>query len=282
MRQSVKDGDTDKDVKKGDKLKKNTTIVVTISSGEAQLDMIDVTGLDGATAKKRLEEELEAKVKEEYEYSDDVEEGKVMSTSPKVGTPVSKGCDVTMILSRGKKPAEQVTVPDVSNGTFTEEAARKELQNKGLSVGTVTKEYSSSVPKGNVMGQSYASGKKVDAGTAINLVVSDGPKPTEATKPPTTAPTTAPKPKNYTGTFTIQASKLPADFTSGMVKITLTQNVNGSDKTTTIYEGNLSREHDFPYSKTVNGAADVNTGIIQMTINGTVVYTESISFKATD
>lgn len=265
-------------VEKGKKVKKNTTIVVTISSGEAQTEMIDVINLDGSTAKKRLEEELEAKVKEEFEYSDEYEEGKVISTSPKVGSSVSKGSEITIVLSRGPKPAEQVTVPDVSNGTFTEEAARNELIQKKLSVGTVTREFSSTVPKGNVMGQSYSSGKKVDAGTAINLVVSDGPKPTETTKAPTTAPTT--KAKDFTGTFTIQASKLPADFESGTVKITLTQTVNGTDKTTTIYEGNLSRESDFPYTKTVHGAADVSTGTIQMTINGTVVYTESISFKA--
>lgn len=269
-------------VKKGEKVKKNTTIVVTISSGEAQLEMIDVLNLDGSTATKRLEEELDAKVKEEFEYSDTVEEGRVISTSPKAGSSISPGSDVTIVLSRGPKPAEQVTVPNVSNGSFTEEQARTELTQKGLSVGSITRENSSSVPKGYVMGQSYSSGKKVDAGTAIDLVVSDGPKPTTA--PPTTAPpaTTATKAKNYTGTFTIQASKLPADFESGTVKITLTQTVNGADKTTTIYEGNLSRESDFPYTKTVNGAPDVNSGIIQMTINGTVVYTESITFRATD
>lgn len=264
-------------VKKDKKVKKNTTIVVTISSGEAQLEMINVVGMDSATAKKRLEEELDANVKEEYEYSDEVDEGKVISTSPKEGTSVSKGSDVTIVLSRGPKPAEKVEVPDVSNGSFTEDAAKKALTQAGLTVGNVTREYSSSVAKGNVMGQSYSSGKKVDAGTAIDLVVSDGPKPTTAT---TTTTTT--KAKNYTGTFTIQASKLPADFVSGAVKITLTQTVNGTDKTTTIYEGNLSRETDFPYTKTVNGAADVNSGTIQMTINGTVVYTESISFKAAD
>ena len=265
-------------VEKGEKVEKNTTIYVTISSGEAQFEMIDVLKLDGATATKRLEEELDAKVKEEFEYSDDVEEGRVISTSPKAGSSISPGSDVTIVLSRGPKPAEQVTVPNVSNGNFTEEEARRELTQKGLSVGSITRENSSSVPKGYVMGQSYNSGKKVDAGTAIDLVVSDGPKPTTTT----TTTTTTTKAKNYTGTFTIQASKLPADFESGIVKITLTQTVNGTDKTTTIYEGNLSRESDFPYTKTVNGAADVNSGTIQMTINGTVVYTETITFRATD
>ena len=268
-------------VKKGDKVKKNTTIVVTISSGETQLEMIDVIKLDRATATKRLEEELDANVKEEFEYSDEIEEGRVISTSPKAGSSVSKGSDVTIVLSRGPKPAEKVTVPNVSNGNYTEEAARSELTKRGLSVGSVTREYSSTIPKGNVMGQSYSSGKKVDAGTAIDLVVSDGPKPTTTTTTTTTT-TKATKAKNYTGTFTIQASKLPADFESGMVKITLTQTINGTDKTTTIYEGNLSRESDFPYTKTINGAPDVNSGIIQMTINGEVVYTESITFKATD
>jgi serine/threonine-protein kinase len=265
-------------VKKGKKVDKNTTIVVTISSGEAQLEMIDVVGLDRATAAKQLEEELDANVKEEYEYSEDVAEGKVISTSPKEGTSISKGADVTLVLSRGAKPAEKVTVPNVSTGSYTEETAKKELTQAGLTVGSTSTEYSSTVAKGYVIGQSYSGGKSVDAGTAIDLVISDGPKPT-TTAATTTTTTTTTAAKAYKGSFTIQASQLPSDFESGKVTITLTQTVNGSEKTTTIYGGNLSKS-DFPYSKTVDGAANVNSGTIQMVIDGNVVYTETISFKA--
>ena len=70
----------------------------------------------------------------------------------------------------------------------TEDMARKILDSVGLDVGSVKHGYSSDYPEGQVCFQSVNEGAKVDQGTAINLIISDGPDPnsqpipTEVTK----------------------------------------------------------------------------------------------------
>ncbi len=266
-------------VKEGEKVKPNTTITVTISSGVAEMEMIDVVGLDKDTAKKRLEEEIEAIVKEEYDYSDDVPAGEVISTSPKKGSRINKGSDVTLVISSGTKPVKQITVPNVSNGSYSQSAAENELKQKGLNVGKVTNEYSDTIAEGYVMGQGYAGGKVVNEGTSIDLVVSKGPKPQPTTAAPTTTVPATTASKDYYGSFTIPASVWPEGVESGTVVITLTQSIDGSDRNTEIVNGTLSKA-DFPYSNTVKGASGVSSGKVTISINGTVVFTEQISFKA--
>lgn len=51
------------------------------------------------------------------------------------------------------------------------------IKSAGLSVGTVTYEYSDSVAQGIVISQSVDGGKKVSAGTTVDLVISNGPEP---------------------------------------------------------------------------------------------------------
>ena len=255
-------------VDEGEAVEENTTIVVTISAGELKLEMIDVVGMDKETAKKRLEEEIEAKVTEDYAYSDTVAEGEVISTSPKEGSTISKGEKVTMVISSGPKPAKKVTVPSLTGGNHNSSTAKNALKNYGLTLGNVTEEYSDTVVYGIVMEQSVQAGQSVEEGTAIDVVVSKGPKPETE--------------KIYTGSLTVPAANLPAEFTSGNVKLELTQTVNGSEKVTTIFEGTLSKT-DFPYTKTITGASGVKDGVVRMYIDGELVSgSVSVTFKAAE
>jgi eukaryotic-like serine/threonine-protein kinase len=64
----------------------------------------------------------------------------------------------------------QAVVPDVVNMSYRN--AEIQLQNHGLTVGTVS--YESSRFRNTIMRQSVAPGDTVDRGTVVNLVVSDG------------------------------------------------------------------------------------------------------------
>jgi eukaryotic-like serine/threonine-protein kinase len=101
-------------------------------------------------------------------FSDTVDKGQVVDTSPAAGTLVERGTKVTLRVSKG---AERVEVPDVSGQT--EEDARSAIQGAGLRVGKVTEEESEEEP-GTVLGQSPAAGKRVAKDSAVDLTVAKG------------------------------------------------------------------------------------------------------------
>ena len=101
-------------------------------------------------------------------FSDAVDEGNVVDTSPAAGTLVERGTQVTMRVSKG---AERVEVPDV--GGETEENARSAIEGAGLRVGKITEQESKEEP-GTVLSQSPAAGKRVAKNSAVELTVAKG------------------------------------------------------------------------------------------------------------
>ena len=71
------------------------------------------------------------------EYSDDVEEGKVIRTDPEAGAELEKGATLTVYISKGKQKDdnENVSVPGLLG--MTKDQAEKALTEKGLSIGSV-------------------------------------------------------------------------------------------------------------------------------------------------
>ena len=152
-------------VKKGEKVKENTKIEVTISSGVGDIDIPNVAGKKEDAAIKELQD-AGFEYSREYQYSDQ-EQGTVISQSP---TGQGKeGDKITIVVSQG---VQTVKVPSVVNQT--QEQAASTLNASGLNVGSVTTEYSETVPEGSVIRQNPGSGKTVDAGTSVDLVVSKG------------------------------------------------------------------------------------------------------------
>ena len=94
------------------------------------------------------------------------------------GTDVKRGDTVTYWVSTG---VPQATVPNVTN--LTQADAELKLADAGL-IAAVTTETSTTVPAGSVIRQDPSAGKKVDKGSAVNLVVSSGsPSPTASPTP---------------------------------------------------------------------------------------------------
>jgi beta-lactam-binding protein with PASTA domain len=105
-----------------------------------------------------------------YQNSGVVPSGQVISQNPEAGTLVVSGAAVALVLSEGPV---SVLVPNVVGMTQTE--AQAALGSAGLQGGTITRQSSATVPVGQVISQDPASGSGVASGTAVVLVISDGP-----------------------------------------------------------------------------------------------------------
>ena len=155
------------------------TINVVVSAGKETFEMIDVVGDTYETAVTRLQQ-MDLKVDTPTrEPSDDVEEGKVISSDPKKGDKVSPGDTVKLVISSGPD-TKPVTVPTLTGTSL--DNARSIATSAGLTISSVTEVYSNQ-PTGQVVYQSVPANTTVDEGTAIALQVSKGPEPTTPTEP---------------------------------------------------------------------------------------------------
>ena len=155
-------------VKEGEKVSSTEKVKITVCK-EGDLEIPSVVGMDGDSAIQTLKDKG-FKANRTFEYSADVAEGQVINQTPTgVG---KKGDTVTIVVSAG---IQSVQVPSLANKTQQE--AANELAAVGLQVGNVTTEYSDNYAAGRVIRQSVTQGKTVDAGTAVDLVISDGKKP---------------------------------------------------------------------------------------------------------
>jgi len=102
--------------------------------------------------------------------SNTVAAGHVISETPAPATQVNAGSAVNLVVSSG--PA-QVAVPNVVG--LTQASATTAIQNAGLVRGTVTMASSNTAAADRVISETPAAATQVNAGSAVNLVVSSGP-----------------------------------------------------------------------------------------------------------
>lgn len=157
---------------KGEKVKRHSTVEVVLSTGEEakSTKVPPVIGQDESDAEAAIKAANLVVVKGDPQYSDSVEEGKVISVEPGEGTEVDEGSEVTIVVSLGSQPA---TVPSIEGKSQSE--AESALAAAGLQ-GSASEEYSDSVAAGIVISQGTASGKQVSKGATVSYVVSKGPK----------------------------------------------------------------------------------------------------------
>ena len=163
----------------GEKVDEHTTIEVVVSTGP-ETKMVQVPNVvndEEADAEKEIED-AGLIVKKEFETSDDVDAGRVISVSPDAGTEVEEGSEVTIVVSTGPE-TKMVAVPKlVGREAADAEAA---LTSAGL-VGSVTEQYSDE-PAGQVISQSPLEGEQVEEGSTVSYVVSLGPETKTVTVP---------------------------------------------------------------------------------------------------
>jgi len=135
-----------------------------------------VISLSQAAAKEKITKAgLEFKLGK-AQYSERYTKGAVMDTDPAPGDRVSKGGTVTVILSLGP---ERHAVPVTRNKTLDE--VRQLLEDEKLAVGEIKQMYSESVAAGRVVTTDPVVGTLLKRDTAVDILVSRGPKPIKIT-----------------------------------------------------------------------------------------------------
>ncbi len=101
-------------------------------------------------------------------FSNEQEEGYVTAQNPEAGTMVVEGKTIVINVSKGKRDG---VIPTLIGKT--EEQAKKELEDLGFVLGTVTI-VTSYESEGKIVKQTIEPGTKAEQGTVVNIEVSDG------------------------------------------------------------------------------------------------------------
>lgn len=164
------------------RLKEGGTVRLVISRGSDWVNVPDMVGQTASFAESKFREAELIPSREPDAYSETVPAGNVISQDPAGGSRAARGSKVRYIVSKGKQPPLQVTVPDLEGLTETEAAAR--LASVKLRLGSVSEAYSPTVAEGLVVGQSPIASREIDEGSAVNITISLGPEPvTDVTVP---------------------------------------------------------------------------------------------------
>ncbi len=153
----------------GSRVKKGTTVALSVSEGPGSAQVPVVDGKGRRTA-RRILTRAGFKVSERKEASDSVATDHVVRTTPPAGSQLDLGRTVTMYVSAGPK---QVDVPDVV-GKQVDDAGTV-LRDAGFDVSTQEKATTGSDP-GTVLAQDPAAGGQADMGSTIKLTVAKAPE----------------------------------------------------------------------------------------------------------
>ncbi|TXH45584.1 MAG: Stk1 family PASTA domain-containing Ser/Thr kinase, partial [Actinobacteria bacterium] len=140
-------------------------------SGGAKVTVPSIVGLtpDQATAELN---KVGLKLGSQSTKVSDQQPNTIIQQDPIAGGQLQQGQGVAVVISAGKA---KVTVPNLIGMTSAEDA-RAALGDSGLNLGSVTEE-DSDAPQGSVTKQSPTFNTSVDAGTRVNITVSNGKVP---------------------------------------------------------------------------------------------------------
>ena len=142
-------------------------VILPLTASSKEVEVPDVSGKTVEKAESILEKKG-FKVKDEVteEESDEVEEGKVIKTTPKAGRTVKKGATITLVVSKGK---EKITVEDYTGKDYT--TVQQYLEKLGLTVNLEEKEYTEddNVKENTIVEQSVKAKEELEKGDSITL-----------------------------------------------------------------------------------------------------------------
>lgn len=159
-------------VKSGTVLQEGDEVTLTVSSGAQTVKLEDYAGQSLEDVQSALKK-LGFKSKVTEEYSDTVEEGKVIETNPVSGSELAPDTEVEIIVSKGQ---ELTVVPDVV--WYSEQGAADILNNYyGLYYMATYQEAAGM--GGLVISQYPTAGTEVPKGSGVQIVVGYEPQTTE-------------------------------------------------------------------------------------------------------
>jgi serine/threonine-protein kinase len=138
---------------------------------EPEVTMATVPNVAGQTEAEAVAALTEAgfEYSRQEEPSADVDEGAVTRSDPAGGEQAEEGSTVTFWVSSGPNA---VTVPDVVG--LTQEAARAQIEEVGLTVGSVEQQNDPSQPQGRALGTDPAAQQQISPDQPVTLFISSG------------------------------------------------------------------------------------------------------------
>ncbi len=144
------------------------SLTPTSLTGNVAVDVPDVVGFsweDGSTAIT----DVKLQPSRLEESSDSVQAGVILRTDPPAGIAVAPGQLIKVYVSSG---AQKISVPQLIN--MTQADAQSALEAIGLTLGSVSSNYSSTIRAETVLSSAPGYGESVVSGTAVDIVVSNG------------------------------------------------------------------------------------------------------------
>ena len=103
------------------------------------------------------------------EFSEDIPDGKIISSNPAGGGRVSPNGTVDVTISKGK---ERYSVPNLQG--LKQDVAEQQLKENKLVLGEVKEEFSNEFPKGFIMRSEPIAGERVKRDSQVSIVISLG------------------------------------------------------------------------------------------------------------
>ncbi|MFP7697361.1 Stk1 family PASTA domain-containing Ser/Thr kinase [Trueperella sp. LYQ143] len=136
-----------------------------------QITVPDMQNMDQTQVRQTLEKAgLSLDIGDPVEH-DTIPVGIFVSSNPQIGSTVNAGSTVIVHFSSG---VGKVKVPDVSNGNYNQDQAKKALEDAGLKVGRVDTQDIPGKAKDTVTSTDPRAGIEVSKGSTVNLVVASG------------------------------------------------------------------------------------------------------------
>lgn len=162
----------------GTEVASGSLVRVTISSGSGKTQVPDILWMSEETGTKLLKDEGLVAVNVETDTDSDETAGIITGITPEIGAEAKLEDVITIRVAAGQKNGTQESgtaeVPSVVSKDQSE--AKTLLSQSGLHLEKTALEYSTEVPQGQVISQQPEAGTAADKGTAVQVVVSKGPK----------------------------------------------------------------------------------------------------------
>ncbi|MGW3357890.1 Stk1 family PASTA domain-containing Ser/Thr kinase [Streptomyces bungoensis] len=160
----------DTDPKPGARIRDNDAVTLVISRGPEIVKVPDLQGVPLAKARERLKAAGLEPGMVNRDFSDGVDRGSVIATTPGAGTRRHAGSAIALTVSKGSP----VDVPDVTGEDL--DTARQDLQDAGLKVTVDPQQVNSDYDKGQVAQQTPAGANRAAQGDTVTLKLSKGPE----------------------------------------------------------------------------------------------------------
>ncbi|MBQ1317065.1 MAG: Stk1 family PASTA domain-containing Ser/Thr kinase [Lachnospiraceae bacterium] len=260
---------------------RNSTVYFYVSSGKPQIAIPAVIGEKSEDAREMLREAGFTNVRENREESTEFALGRVISVSPTVGAMTDSSTEIVLTVSSGAPTTSSGTASSESspsvdpNATpvvlrslrgLTQEEATTILERYGFRI-KIDYGYTTDIGFGEVMMTSYTPGEAYMPGTEITLTINskEYKESSDAAASASSAASSASSASSQaSGSYwstDVLLGETP-EYHGGAYRLTLVQNVGGSNQETTVAEGSkLSFPYEFRYSK---GAPGVSSGDVYL------------------